>query len=301
MDTFVSEPYPYTWKDNAKVVFVPSLVYELWTTGVTPGKNMPGGFIGSGIKIETRDLRVEKMIEFGVNVGMPRLLELLVRENCPSTVLATGRAVEESSDLIREFHARGHEIAGHSYTEDVSSYDFFNDPEAERDNIRRTADAIESVTGERPVGWLSPRGTPSDNTLRLLIEEGYRWCGDFADDELPYVEEIDGKSIAIIPYSGMAVNDYPVTINQGNTPRIYVEEFSETVDILREEYELYGRPGWVRASVHAHVYGRSWGRWAFRDVIRYAKSFPDVWITTRGELGDHVLAQHAAQNNGGGK
>ena len=142
---------------------------------------------------------------------------------------------------------------------------------------------------------MSPRGTPSDNTLRLLVEEGYRWCGDFPDDELPYVEEIDGKAICVIPYSGTAVNDYPVTINQGNTPRIYVEEFTRTVDILREEYELYGRPGWVRASVHAHVYGRSWGRWAFRDVIRYAKILSGCLdYATRGELGDHVLAQHAA-------
>jgi peptidoglycan/xylan/chitin deacetylase (PgdA/CDA1 family) len=288
----IGEAYPFRWPDGARICVLPSVVFELWTEGTTPSKNIPGGFISGGVgKLDKRDLRVEKMIEFGGRVGMARLLETLEREEALCSVLATGRAVEVHAELIREYHRRGHEITGHSYAEDISSYDF-DDPEEERQNIRRTAAAIESVTGERPVGWLSPRGTPSVNTLRLLAEEGFLWSGDYPDDELPYVEEIKGRPIAVIPYSSLAVNDYQVSLTNGNTPGIYVEEFCRTLDLLREESLATGRPGLLRCSVHAHVYGHSWGRWAFRDVLRYSRRFPDVWVTTRAELARCVLDQY---------
>src|SRR3990172_4353317 len=150
---------------------LPSVVFELWTEGTTPGANMPGGFISGGVKLKLRDLRVEKMIEFGGKVGMWRLLELLDREQALCSVLTTGRSVEVYQEVIREFHKRGHEITAHGWAEDVSSYEF-DDPEEERKYIRRTADAIERVTGQRPTGWLSPRATPSPNTLRLLVGGG---------------------------------------------------------------------------------------------------------------------------------
>ncbi|MAF46650.1 MAG: polysaccharide deacetylase family protein [Rhodospirillales bacterium] len=294
------EPYPYSLPNGAKVALVSSIALEMWSQGSTPGKNMPGSgsIISSDMTLPTRDIRVEKMIEFGAKVGIKRLLEIVDREGITCTLIANGRAIEENPEIVREIHARGNEICGHSYAQDASSYDF-TDAEAERANIRKTVDVIEKVTGERPIGWESPRGTPSENTMRLLIEEGFTWCGDYADDELPYVLEIGGKPLVIVPYSGLAVNDYPVTINQRNTPRIYFEEFSKTLDLLLEEAALTGRPGLVRAATHAHLYGRSWGRWAFRDVIRYAKRHSDVWITTRGELAKHILAQYQEQNSKG--
>jgi peptidoglycan/xylan/chitin deacetylase (PgdA/CDA1 family) len=291
--TALGPAYPFTWPGDARVCVLPSIAFEMWSEGTTPGKNMPGGFISANLKVEGRDLRVEAMIRFGADVGMWRLLEVLEREEVRCSVIVTGRAVEHCPDLMREFQARGHEIVGHSYAQDVSAHDFA-DPEDERANIRRTAQIIGDVTGELPRGWISPRGTPSEHTLRLLAEEGFAWTGDYPDHELPYVAEVDGRAIAVVPYSGTAVNDYEVSLVNGNPPGDYVAEFRSTLDLLRDEYEqTSGRPGMMRAAVHAHVYGRSRGRWAFRDALRYAKSFSDVWVTTRGDLAAHVLAQHA--------
>ena len=93
---YIGIPYPYTWPNGATVTVLPSVVFELWSEGTTPFKNIPHGFIGGGVgKLDNRrDLRVEMMIEFGGKVGMERLLELLERENALCSVLANGRAVE---------------------------------------------------------------------------------------------------------------------------------------------------------------------------------------------------------------
>ena len=93
-------------------------------------------------------------------------------------------------DLVREYHRRGHEITGHSYAEDISSYDFKTTRNRNGTISERRSTLLRRVTGERPVGWLSPRATPSINTLRLVAEEGLLWSGDYPDDELPQVHEI---------------------------------------------------------------------------------------------------------------
>lgn len=291
---YQQDPYPFKYPEGKTVAFLPSVVFEVWSDGKTPSKNIPGGgFISANTKLDKRDLRVEQMIEFGSRVGMPRLLEILDREGVNCTVLANGLAVEMFPEISREYAQAGHEFASHGYTEDTSSYDF-DDPEEERKNIIKTTEVIEKVIGKRPTGWLSPRATPSVNTMRLLTEEGFLWVGDYPNDELPYVATEGGKDIVVIPYSALAVNDYQVTMMYGNAPESYVREFSRTLDFLREEAALTGRPGLIRASVHAHVYGHNWGRWAWRDVIRYAKSFKDVWIPTREELAQVIMDQHKA-------
>ena len=57
----------------------------------------------------------------------------------------------------------------------------------DRANITRTTDLLSQATGSRPVGWISPRGTPGPGTAGLLLEAGYTWQGDVFDDDRPYV------------------------------------------------------------------------------------------------------------------
>jgi peptidoglycan/xylan/chitin deacetylase (PgdA/CDA1 family) len=286
------------WPGGAKVCVTPSIVFETWSKGVAPGTNAPGGFIGGGVTVsDVRDLRAEKMIEFGGNVGATRLSEVLEREGLRGSVLLNGRAVEEYPDVVREMAEAGHEMVGHSFAQDISTYRFAT-PEAERENIRKTTEIIRDVTGVTATGWISPRATPSEFTAELLMDEGYEWFGDYPDDELPYLLEADdGRVLVSVPYSATpGVNDYETGVIQGGFPSDYVEQFSRTLDYLREEYEVTGRVGMVRASVHAHVYGRAFGRWAFRDAMRYAKGFDDVWIATRGEIAKAVLEQAGARD-----
>lgn len=55
----------------------------------------------------------------------------------------------------------------------------------ERELIGKCSDIIEQTTGARPVGWASPRTTPTEHTATLLAERGYIWHGDYHDTELP--------------------------------------------------------------------------------------------------------------------
>jgi len=91
------------------------------------------------------------------------------------------------------------------------------DEEAERGNIRRTVDLIVRATGKRPTGWISPRGTPSPRTGRLLAEEGFEWHGDSLNDDLPYF--VHFKAGTVVSFSSnMECNDLPLYMRHGNPP-----------------------------------------------------------------------------------
>src|SRR5690606_1619782 len=103
--------------------------------------------------------------------------------------------------------------------------------EEERDNIRRTADLIEKACGVRTVSWISPRATPSLNTTRILAELGYKWHGDFLNEDLPYIKRYAAGEVVAMPTS-MEVNDLPLHIRYGNAPRVMLEIFEDTLEYL---------------------------------------------------------------------
>ena len=65
---------------------------------------------------------------------------------------------------------------------------------------------IARTTGERPLGWYCRYG-PSENTRRLLVEEGgFLYDFDAYNDELPYWVDVGGKPHLVVPYT-MDAND----------------------------------------------------------------------------------------------
>ena len=47
-------------------------------------------------------------------------------------------------------------------------------------------------------------------------------------------------------------------------------------------------PKMINATVHAALYGRPYGSWAFEECIKYARQHSNVWFATRAEIADWV-------------
>jgi hypothetical protein len=136
----------------------------------------------------------------------------------------------------------------------------------------------------RPVGWISPRGTPGRDTARCLLEAGYRWHGDVFDDDRPYVQQFDAGRIVAVPLT-MEINDLPHAMRFGRSPRQFVDLFDDLLaHVLGGEEEAL----MIDVTAHAHVYGRPAGAWAMETIARQVKARDDVWIATRHQLAEHV-------------
>jgi len=71
------------------------------------------------------------------------LLDVLDRANVRATTFILGKLAERFPDLVREIHARGHEIASHGY----GHIEIFNQtPEQFADDVRRSKDLLQPHT-----------------------------------------------------------------------------------------------------------------------------------------------------------
>jgi len=144
-----------------------NIMYEQWAPGTAPGLGPVGNPLPGGVL----DYQALSWSEYGPRTGIWRLLELLDRFDAQAIGLPERHSSpRRRRPALRAIVDAGHEICGHGWSQDVITPTL--DQHTERRMIHRAADVLEAATGQRPVGWVSPRCTPSDSTAGLLAEAG---------------------------------------------------------------------------------------------------------------------------------
>ena len=103
------------------------------------------------------------------------VLRLLDRAQARGTFFILGWVAERFPQLVRDIHSAGHEIGSHSYWHRLI---YEMTPDEFRDDLRRAAEAIGAVTGERVVAFRAPCFSITRSSLwalDILAEEGYRY------------------------------------------------------------------------------------------------------------------------------
>jgi len=215
---------------------------------------------------------------YGGRAGVWRLLKILKENKVPATFVSNARALEINPGVAAEIIKQGHEIAAHSYAQDdLLAY---MSVEEERAMIRRCAEIIESLTGERPKGWLSPVLASTDHTETLLAEEGYLWYGDYNHVDLPFCVPVRDKTIIAFPHTDFA--DHRVLrLN----PRDWFEVYKDTFDYLYANE----RTSFLNITVHCHFGGRPLVAAHVDKILKYIRGFADVWMPRHDEMAQWVL------------
>ena len=122
--------------------------------------------------------------EFGHRVGVPRILELLEREQIKSSWFIPGATLELYPGDTEAILAGGHEVGCHGwFHEDYSVLDA-----TEQRTIQdRSIDAVVRFTGQRPRGHRAPYWAFNDETIGVLEDAGFAYDSSLmADDYRPY-------------------------------------------------------------------------------------------------------------------
>jgi peptidoglycan/xylan/chitin deacetylase (PgdA/CDA1 family) len=272
--------HKFRWPGGRHVAVVLNVAYEGWSDRKAPGISPMGNPLPAGVF----DTNALSWGTYGAVRGIERLLRALERTQQRASVMVSGVFGERTPNMVRAIAAAGHEIVAHSYAQDIIPAQLTH--EQVRADILNTTALLERASGQRPLGWISPRGTPSAESARLLVEAGYAWQGDVFDDDRPYVQVFNNGGIVAIPLT-MEINDLPHAMRFGRSPGQYVDLFDEAlVHLLADPTEAV----MIDVTAHAHVYGRPAGAWAFEAIARKIGGMTDIWVATRGEIAAHVSA-----------
>jgi putative urate catabolism protein len=233
-----------------------------------------------------RHMSMESIYEYGSRAGVWRLLRLFRERRATATVFAVGMALERNPAAAAAMVEAGFEIASHGWR----WIDYQHVPaDVEREHIRLAVEAIERVSGSRPLGWYTGRVSP--NTRALVAEHGgFLYDADSYADELPYWEIVGGRPQLIVPYT-LDANDMRFATAQGfNSGEQFFAYLRDTFDLLYAEGKT--APKMMSVGLHARLAGRPGRAAALARFLDYVAGRDDVWICRRIDIARHWIKHH---------
>jgi peptidoglycan/xylan/chitin deacetylase (PgdA/CDA1 family) len=221
--------------------------------------------------------------QYGNRVGVPRILALLRRNGLKASFYVPAVAALTYPEEQQRVVGEGHEVGIHGWIHELNSalpYD------AERDLMLRAAEALERITGVRPVGLRTPSWDFSPHTLRIEKEMGLLYDSSLMADEDCYELLLDGESTGVIEVPVEWVRDDAVyfMMNRFQSLRPYTPP-ADVLDIFRREFDAaYEEGGLCQLTFHPHIIGYRSRIWILEELIRHAQSKPGVWFGTHAEV-----------------
>jgi allantoinase len=233
------------------------------------------------------DHAARSMFEYGSRVGWWRLYRLFTERGIKPTIFACAVALERNREAAAAIREAELDFLCHGWRW-IEHYRL--DEETERRHIADAVASLQQTLGERPLGWYCRYG-PSDNTRRLLIEEGgFLYDSDTYNDELPYwVDDGKGGHHLVVPYS--------LTNNDGQYARGAIATSGQFFEFLKDAFDmLYAEgathPKMMSVGLHCRLVGHPARAAGLARFLDYVASFEDVWITRRLDIARHWHQHH---------
>ncbi len=245
-----------------------------------------------------RHLSMESIYEYGSRAGVWRILREFEKRGLPLTVFGVGMALQRCPEVTAAFVELGHEIACHGWR--WINYQTI-DEATERAHMQLGLQAIETLTGARPLGWYTGRDSP--NTRRLVADDGgLVYDSDYYGDDLPFWTDVtrsDGVTVPrlIVPYA-MDTNDMRFSLPQGfSQADDFFTYLRDSFDVLYAEGDPAGdnAPKMLSIGMHCRLLGRPGRITALQRFLDHIEKHAHVWICRRIDIARHWQQHHAPQ------
>jgi peptidoglycan-N-acetylglucosamine deacetylase len=238
-----------------------------------------------------RSLSVMTHQAYGPQVGVRRLLGILERARIRSTFFIPGFTADLHPATVRDIAAAGHEIAHHGYHH-VKPAGLSVAEQAEQ--LDRGTDALERLTGQRPVGYRAPMWDLSWEMPGLLAERGFHYDSSLMNDDTPYLlspgpEADETTPIVEIPIQ-WALDDWEQYCYLPDVTELGpIQTPQHAIELWRAELEGMRRFGgcWVLTN-HPFLSGRPGRAAALEAFISEVSAMPDIWIASLNEIAEHT-------------
>jgi len=228
--------------------------------------------------------------QYGNRQGVPRILSILGEVRATFFVPAVTALLYP--DEQKRIVAAGHEIGIHGWIHERNS----ELPEkAERELQMRSADTLEKVSGQRPVGIRTPSWDFSPHTLAITKEMGLLYDSSLMADVDCYELEMDGAATGVVELPVEWIRDDAVYFNMNRFAalRPYTPPAS-VFDIFKREFDAAYREGGIfQLTMHPHIIGYRSRVWILEELIRYIQGHEKVWFATHADITRYARA-HAA-------
>ena len=206
--------------------------------------------------------------EYGMRVGAWRFFELYKKLGIRPTLSINARVCLEYPRVAAEARENGWEFMGHAFEQMP-----IHKVEDQAGMINRSMDTIETFTGTRPIGWLGPGLTQTNETPDILAAAGVKYIGDWVYDDEPTVIRTTSTPLVTLPYS-VELNDIPMMIVQHHESEYWKKRCCDQFDRLYMEGET--RPRIMAMAIHPYISGQPHRNRYLEEIYAHINSHPGV-------------------------
>lgn len=228
--------------------------------------------------------------EYGTRQGVPRIRKVLDRFGAKASFFVPAVSALLHPEEQAALAAEGHEIALHGWIHERNTE---LPAEVERDLMLRSADTLETITGQRPVGMRTPSWDYSAATLTIAREMGLLYDSSLFADYEPYEIVQDGEPTGIV--------ELPVEWIRDDAPYFMMNRFGAqrpytppeaVLDIFRREFDgAYADSGLFLLTMHPHITGYRSRLFILEELLDHITAKGDCWIATHADIARYCAEQ----------
>ena len=215
---------------------------------------------------------------------MPRIVDLLDEEGIPASFFFPAWSLKlapHQADVVQASDM--HEIAVHGWIHESNS---ILDAITEKRLLSQSIDALEELTGVRPVGYRAPSWNFSPNTLSIIREMGFIYESSLMADDRPYELMQNGEPTGVVELPvEWILDDAPLFNPLGDRyspPREVMQVWIDEFDKAWEEGTMF------LLTMHPHISGHRSRIIALEGLIDHIKAKGEVWFATHAEAALYV-------------
>ena len=222
--------------------------------------------------------------EYGNRCGMPRLLQLFGERNLPVSASINASVLDVYPSLAEAVLKAGWEFVGHGIHQRS-----LGEATNERDIIHGALQRLESFSGVRPRGWMSPGWSETFDTLDHLRANGIEYVCQWVIDDIPTRLNTKHGPMVALPY-GLDLNDSVVFAIEKHSTAEMKLRMTETIKTFEREIRTHGQPRVLTIPLHPHLSGMAHRINFLADVVDALMARGDTVFMNGSQMLDWYLA-----------
>ncbi len=210
--------------------------------------------------------------DYGMRAGLPRIIEAIRSRGLPASTSFNAGVIQAYPKAAQAMHEAGWEFIGHGVHQKS-----LNHADGEQDLIATSLNMIETFTGTRPKGWLSPGLRESYQTPEFLKQLGIEYVFDWVVDDVPHWMTTQHGPLLALPYN-LEVNDSIIyAVEKHASDEMYLR-LVNTLSLFEREAQHHPRV--LAIGLHPHLIGVPHRFGSFERMLDLLMKTPNVCFKT---------------------
>jgi peptidoglycan/xylan/chitin deacetylase (PgdA/CDA1 family) len=221
--------------------------------------------------------------DYGMRAGLPRIIDAIQSRGLPASTSFNAGVIKAYPRAAEAMHKAGWEFIGHGIHQKA-----LNQASAEEELIATSLEMIETFTGTRPKGWLSPGLRESYTTPEILVSQGIKYVFDWVIDDVPSWMTTQKGPLLALPYN-LEVNDSIIyAVERHSSEEMYLR-LKNTLELFQRESLTHPRV--LALGLHPHLIGVPHRFNSFERMLDLLIKTPGVCFMNGEQIYDWYTAQ----------